>query len=104
MNHFGGVILTSKKPKAQVYLDDDMNEYLKNYAQERGVSVSRAVTMILEESKNNDAQKRFQIKTHSMLGHILSAVYDGTIAKSNAETVKELINHIDKTVEEKLKY
>ena len=92
-------------PRIQAYVDDETFAILTKKAGEEKSSLSQVAGKAIAQgmSENDDNQKRFQIKTQSMLGHILSAVYDYETAKTNGPMVKKLLAHIDSTVEEKLK-
>jgi hypothetical protein len=42
-------------------------------------------------------------KTHQLLGHVLSCVYDEDIHKANFHKVKDLLQTVDNSVAEKIK-
>lgn len=90
--------------RVECYVDNNIKDALKENASGQGLSLSKYVSKILSEFVEIGDEEAFNhTKTHTLLAHIFSCVYDESFHKKNAETIRSMLKAIDLDVEKKLK-
>ena len=88
--------------RIECYIDDNLKDSLKEKASEEKISLSKYVTKVLEDHLEKNEEAFNHTKTHTLLAHIFSCVYDKDIHKLNAEKIKEMVHLIDEDVRKKI--
>ena len=88
--------------RIECYIDESLKDSLKRRAGEEKISLSKYATKVLEDHLEKNEGAFNHTKTHTLLGHIFSCVYDKDIHKINAEKIKELVKLIDEDVRKKI--
>jgi hypothetical protein len=75
--------------RIECYVDENIKDVLKEKASDQGFPLSKYVSKILGEFVTKGDEEDFNhMKTHTLLAHIFSCVYDESFHKKNADTVR----------------
>lgn len=89
--------------RLQAYVAPKTMRFLEEKANEKGKSLSKFTSEILEDfATNSTAERVFRARILEILGQILSCVYDKEISHANAKLTQEILDLI--TVECKKTY
>ena len=90
--------------RIECYIEDNTKSDLKERASKQGLSLSKYVSKILSDHVNSHDVDAFNhTKTHTLLAHIFSCVYDESFHKNNAETIRDMLKDIDSDVKDKVR-
>lgn len=88
-------MMSKDENKVQAYVDEKTKAFLCKKSDEKAISTSKYIAQVLAEHAENEVKNNmYKARVLSLLGTILTCVYDQDLVTSNQNAAQEIMDSI----------